>query len=119
MRRSCAASTGCRPWSAPVVPRRRSAPVRRSASTAPREPSPCWRVSSTGYTRSLDQLRRGDEPSFGGKSASLGELLAAEIPVPPGFALSTAAYSAFVADDAVAAAIADGAAPAIADAMRA
>jgi pyruvate,water dikinase len=71
------------------------------------------------FTRSLDQLRRADESSFGGKSASLGELLAAAIPVPPGFALSTAAYLAFAADDAVAAAIAEGVAPAIADAMRA
>jgi phosphoenolpyruvate synthase/pyruvate phosphate dikinase len=69
------------------------------------------------YTRSLDQLRRDDESSFGGKSASLGELLAAGIPVPGGFALSTAAYSEFAADDAVVAAISDGAAPAIADAM--
>jgi pyruvate,water dikinase len=75
-------------------------------------------VSNT-YTRSLDQLRREDESSFGGKSASLGELLAAQIPVPPGFALSTAAYSEFAAEDAVAAAIADGAADAIAEAMRA
>jgi pyruvate, water dikinase len=47
-------------------------------------------------TRSLAELRREDEPSVGGKSASLGELLAAEIPVPPGFALSTSAFSAFV-----------------------
>ena len=71
------------------------------------------------YTRSLDQLRRDDESSFGGKSASLGELLAAGIPVPGGFALSTAAYAAFASDDAVVAAISDGAAPVIADAMRA
>ena len=71
------------------------------------------------YTRSLDQLRRADESGFGGKSASLGELLAAEIPVPPGFALSTVAYEEFAADDAVAAAIADGAADAIGEAMRA
>jgi pyruvate,water dikinase len=71
------------------------------------------------YTRSLDQLRREDESSFGGKSASLGELLAAEIPVPPGFALATAAYTEFAADDAVAAAIADGEADAIGEAMRA
>jgi len=70
------------------------------------------------YTRSLDQLRREDESSFGGKSASLGELLAAEIPVPPGFALSTAAYEEFAADDAVAAAIADDDADAIGEAMR-
>jgi pyruvate,water dikinase len=76
-------------------------------------------VSRTGYTRSLDQLRREDESRFGGKSASLGELLAAEIPVPPGFALSTAAYTEFAADDAVATAIADGAADAIGEAMRA
>jgi pyruvate,water dikinase len=77
-------------------------------------------VSSTGaFTRSLDQLSRGDESSFGGKSASLGELLAAEIPVPSGFALSTAAYLAFAADDAIAAAIGDGATGEIADAMRA
>ena len=75
-------------------------------------------MSSTGYTRSLDRLRREDESSFGGKSASLGELLAASIPVPPGFALSTAAYSGFAADDGVAAAIASGDGDAIGEAMR-
>jgi pyruvate, water dikinase len=50
------------------------------------------------YTRPLDRLSRADEPQFGGKSANLGELLAADIPVPPGFALSTAAFHAFVRD---------------------
>jgi phosphoenolpyruvate synthase/pyruvate phosphate dikinase len=50
------------------------------------------------YTRTLDALRRDDEPGFGGKSANLGELLAAEIPVPPGFALSTAAFETFMAE---------------------
>ncbi|HTU85823.1 MAG TPA: PEP/pyruvate-binding domain-containing protein [Solirubrobacteraceae bacterium] len=50
------------------------------------------------YTRPLQQLSRSDEPSVGGKSANLGELLAAEIPVPPGFALSTAAFEAFMAE---------------------
>src|SRR5437868_3441612 len=60
------------------------------------------------YTWSLDQLRRDDEPRFGGKSTSLGELLGAQIPVPPGFALSTAAYSKFVAEPGVGAAISDG-----------
>lgn len=74
---------------------------------------------SRTYTRSLDELRRGDESRFGGKSTSLGELLAAEIPVPPGFALSTAAYSEFAADPDVAAAISGGEALAIAEAMRA
>jgi len=52
----------------------------------------------TGYIRPLQQLSRSDEPSFGGKSANLGELLAAEIPVPAGFAISTAAFHAFVDD---------------------
>jgi pyruvate,water dikinase len=52
----------------------------------------------TEYIRPLERLTRGDEPRFGGKSANLGELLAADIPVPPGFALSTAAFEAFVHD---------------------
>ena len=50
------------------------------------------------YIRPLRRLTRDDEPRFGGKSANLGELLAAEIPVPPGFAISTAAFEAFVAE---------------------
>jgi len=75
-------------------------------------------VTSAGYTRPLDQLRREDESSFGGKSASLGELLAAEIPVPPGFALSTAAYATFASQQAVAEAISGGDASVIAQAMR-
>jgi pyruvate,water dikinase len=50
-----------------------------------------------GHSRPLNELRRADEPAFGGKSASLGELLAAGIPVPPGFALATGAYEAFAA----------------------
>ena len=50
------------------------------------------------FVRPLQQLSRGDEPQFGGKSANLGELLAAEIPVPPGFALSTEAFHTFVHD---------------------
>jgi pyruvate, water dikinase len=41
--------------------------------------------------RPLSELRRDDDGLFGGKSASLGELIAAEIPVPPGFAVSSEA----------------------------
>jgi pyruvate,water dikinase len=52
----------------------------------------------TGYTRPLQQLSRSDEPSFGGKSANLGELLAAGIPVPAGFAISTEAFHTFLRD---------------------
>ncbi len=48
------------------------------------------------HGRPLNDLRLADEPRFGGKSANLGELLAAEIPVPPGFALSASAFDAFV-----------------------
>jgi pyruvate,water dikinase len=70
------------------------------------------------FVRPLDQLTRSDEPGFGGKSANLGELLAAEIPVPPGFALSVAAYEAFVAQNRLQPTIA-AASPAIGDAMRA
>jgi pyruvate,water dikinase len=44
------------------------------------------------HTRLLAELRRADEPQFGGKSAGLGELLAAGVRVPGGFALACAAY---------------------------
>jgi pyruvate,water dikinase len=50
-------------------------------------------------SRTLDALRASDEPAFGGKSASLGELIAAGIPVPPGFAVSTAAFEEFLAHE--------------------
>jgi pyruvate,water dikinase len=59
------------------------------------------------YIRPLGRLTRADEPRFGGKSANLGELLAAEIPVPPGFAISTAAFRAFVHDAGLEGRIAD------------
>jgi pyruvate,water dikinase len=52
--------------------------------------------------RALSDLRASDEGQFGGKSASLGELIAAGLPVPPGFALSSAATEADL-DDVVAA----------------
>ena len=50
----------------------------------------------TAYTQSLAELRRTDAGEYGGKSANLGELLAAGIPVPPGFALAAHAFRAFV-----------------------
>jgi phosphoenolpyruvate synthase/pyruvate phosphate dikinase len=46
--------------------------------------------------RALAELRRSDEQRFGAKSASLGELIGAGIPVPPGFALSAEVYLAAV-----------------------
>ena len=50
------------------------------------------------HVRSLADLRAADAALFGGKSASLGELIAAGIPVPPGFAASTAAEVEEIAD---------------------
>jgi pyruvate,water dikinase len=41
--------------------------------------------------RPLSELRAADEAQFGGKSAGLGELIAAGLAVPPGFAVSCAA----------------------------
>jgi pyruvate,water dikinase len=49
------------------------------------------------YARSLGDLRAADGDAFGGKSASLGELLHAGIPVPPGFALPAEAFTEHVA----------------------
>ncbi len=76
-------------------------------------------------SRRLTELRHADADAFGGKSANLGELLAAGIPVPPGFAISAEAYRAFVAatgiDGTIAAALPHGAehaAKAIGEAMR-
>ena len=53
-------------------------------------------MSDAAHTRTLDELRHADSGTFGGKSSALGELIAAGIPVPPGFAVSTSAFRAFV-----------------------
>ena len=47
---------------------------------------------SPHLTRPLASLRSGDRPSVGGKAAGLGELTAAGLPVPAGFAVTTAAF---------------------------
>jgi pyruvate,water dikinase len=51
---------------------------------------------TTAYTRRLADLRREDAAAFGGKSANLGELLAAGIRVPQGLAIGADAFRAFV-----------------------
>jgi len=48
---------------------------------------------SPRLTRPLTSLRSGDRPSVGGKAAGLGELAAAGLPVPAGFAVTTEAFS--------------------------
>jgi len=50
------------------------------------------------HIRPLADLRASDEALFGGKSAALGELIDAGLPVPPGFALSTSASPDDVAE---------------------
>jgi phosphoenolpyruvate synthase/pyruvate phosphate dikinase len=50
------------------------------------------------HIRPLADLRAPDEALFGGKSAALGELIDAGLPVPPGFALSTSASLEDVAE---------------------
>ncbi|RPI53484.1 MAG: phosphoenolpyruvate synthase, partial [Chloroflexi bacterium] len=47
----------------------------------------------------LESFSQGDVDRAGGKAANLGELIRARIPVPPGFAVTTAAYDRFVADN--------------------
>jgi pyruvate, water dikinase len=44
------------------------------------------------YTQALERLHRADARLYGGKSAGLGELIASELPVPGGFAISSDAY---------------------------
>lgn len=44
------------------------------------------------YVRDIASLRISDADDAGGKGANLGELVAAELPVPPGFVLMRAGY---------------------------
>jgi pyruvate,water dikinase len=44
----------------------------------------------------FDDLRKDDVPTVGGKNANLGEMIAAGIPVPPGFAITAQAYKKFI-----------------------
>jgi pyruvate,water dikinase len=79
----------------------------------------------TAFTRPLSELRRADAGDFGGKSANLGDLMAADIRVPAGFALGAGAYRDFVKatglDGTIAAALAgtpDHASKTVGEAMR-
>ncbi|HEY6277797.1 MAG TPA: PEP/pyruvate-binding domain-containing protein [Streptosporangiaceae bacterium] len=49
-------------------------------------------MNTPPLTRPLTALRDGDRPSAGGKATGLGELIAAGLPVPAGFAVTTAAF---------------------------
>lgn len=48
------------------------------------------------YVKNLNQIRKEDIATVGGKGANLGEMLSAGLPVPGGFVLLTSAYKQFV-----------------------
>lgn len=49
--------------------------------------------------RDLEEIRKEDMPSVGGKGANLGELTAAGITVPPGFVVTAEAYRLFLREN--------------------
>lgn len=56
-------------------------------------------MESTSYVLPFEQCDMTMVNQVGGKCASLGELLRAHIPVPPGFAVTTAAYERFLKEN--------------------
>ncbi len=50
----------------------------------------------TRFVLWLEEVRKEDTPLVGGKNANLGEMIAAGIPVPPGFAVTAYAYRYFL-----------------------
>ena len=59
----------------------------RSEPAGNRPPLLCW----------LEECRKDSVALVGGKCSSLGELINAGVRVPPGFALTTEGYRAFMA----------------------
>lgn len=51
-----------------------------------------WERPMSNYIVWFDKYRDEDKPRVGGKCSSLGEMIRAELPVPPGFAVTTDAY---------------------------
>ena len=68
-----------------------SLPTNRSAAETPpaNEPTP---KPEAALVVDLAEVNRANLPIVGGKGANLGEMLRAELPVPPGFVLTVAAY---------------------------
>jgi len=55
-------------------------------------------IPQTGCTKDLKKITKGDIASAGGKIANLGELASAlDLPIPPGFVITTWAYKSFIA----------------------
>ena len=57
------------------------------------QPSPAVFLTVTPLVVGLGELRAADVPRVGGKAANLGELMAAGLPVPDGFCVTTDAYA--------------------------
>ena len=64
----------------------------------PQGTEPACRAASPPLVCWLQDCRKDAVALVGGKCASLGELMAADVRVPPGFALTTAGYRRFMAD---------------------
>jgi rifampicin phosphotransferase len=54
-------------------------------------------MSESSYVVAFDDEQSDHHETVGGKAASLGRLVKAQFPVPPGFTISTAAYAEFIA----------------------
>ena len=68
-------------------------PARPAPAAAP---VPTLALAALPLVRELSLLHRGDIALVGGKGANLGEMLAAGLPVPPGFVVTVEAYRRFV-----------------------
>src|SRR6476646_8795586 len=65
----------------------------KAGAPTPAAPTPAAPVeASTPLVVDLSEVSRANIPLVGGKGANLGEMLRAELPVPPGFVLTVAAY---------------------------
>ena len=55
-------------------------------------------TAAASWIRWFEQTRIDDRPEVGGKGASLGELVAAGIRVPPGFTVTTTAFEHYLGE---------------------
>ncbi len=68
-------------------------------------PAACRGVGDLEFVRWFDRISLADTPLVGGKGANLGELVAAGLPVPPGFVVTSDAYRYAVAEAGIAPAL--------------
>lgn len=64
-----------------------------SAAQADQRAGEPWGEHGAGVVRGLAEVRLSDDDDVGGKGANLGELVAAGLPVPPGFVVPRQAYA--------------------------